>query len=699
MPRRRSSFQKVLLRHFLSFLFSFFTSCSCSHPSVHTHTLALLFKNADKNAHIKAAFNFTPYEKPIEAASSTVGNPMDSIFALPSSSSSSSLPSSSFSTSLGGHSTLGASSATLSPEAPAAGGESPRLAGRKIPQEKPLTSELQVTSRRWGKGGDIAKKAAPASFGAPTSEPSKGAVAENAKAFVGNGHAAGGNSGDDAHSASASEHTSSSSSYRPRDAPAVVEDPRKKQLADSLFATEESAGPARASRVSRARKSGNAPARTARTATRLADVHPVSPQLRRHGGAGLIPDLMDADESFSGLNQSSSTDTMMNDFIGLELGDGVPAMPPPSYSDSVHHGGGGGGGGGGDLLGDHLLDPLGGLGSSSPARTQQHQHQQQPYSTTATITHASPRAAPNTAAATASLHSAPRQEVNLLGDVFGGPPLSSASAPSLVPQAAPPGFGGVDLLGSLSSSSSSAGSSASSGRNSSDVPAHLKVHPHETFGEVTSDPGLGVYYAKVWRPEAMDLVIFFRNKLPRDLPGVVTRLENPAGAARTDALGTTLSETVPAGTTRCHVISFVSQLPVAGMTLTGHTTYSDMSQAKNVYFRITLNAGDFVRPHPITTDVFGSLWVSTPCERTQRITGGVGSVDGFIDRISKQIHTHTVQIIGSEVIICGKVLTNSQLLCLLHGKISGMNTIDLIVRTSSMPFTEAVMRHCAAALK
>ena len=125
-----------------------------------THKPTLPTPHTDKTAHIKAAFNFTPYDKPMEASSAVVTNSaMDSIFALP--------PSSTYGNTLSSSAAgMGAGASSLA--APQTGGDappgssSPVLAGRKVPQlDKPASAELQVTTRRWGKGGDIVKKAPP----------------------------------------------------------------------------------------------------------------------------------------------------------------------------------------------------------------------------------------------------------------------------------------------------------------------------------------------------------------------------------------------------------------------------------------------------------------------------------------------------------------------------------------------------------
>jgi hypothetical protein len=55
-------------------------------------------------------------------------------------------------------------------------------------------------------------------------------------------------------------------------------------------------------------------------------------------------------------------------------------------------------------------------------------------------------------------------------------------------------------------------------------------------------------------------------------------------------------------------------------------------------------------------------------------------------------------VIGSEVILCGRVLGNTANILLVHAKVSPA-AVEVTVRTDNASFSEAVVRNCAVFCK
>lgn len=211
---------------------------------------------------------------------------------------------------------------------------------------------------------------------------------------------------------------------------------------------------------------------------------------------------------------------------------------------------------------------------------------------------------------------------------------------------------------------------------------------------------------QVFKPDQLIIVLFVKNKEARLLSGVVTRLDVPGNVRRQQAAGfeavqdSLLDNLTSNGSSR-HVLAFGSNgLMTSGMSIKGHVVYTDSNMAaKNVYFSISLNAGDFLRPLQYTTEQFGSAWETLGAERKQKVAGSsVKSMDDFCARAQNDIHLHVAQVIGSEVICSGVSLNDGQTVCLLHAKVA-RDGVDVSVRTSAVQYSEAVIRHCAVALK
>lgn len=442
-------------------------------------------------------------------------------------------------------------------------------------------------------------------------------------------------------------------------------DPEKKKLADSLFATDASAAPAASTkRASRARKGGAASsgAGGGRAARRAQPIDSGGDLLNMDGGE-------DTRSAAGGSSGGGTGGSLLDDLAGMSLGggnsnDNDTLPPPPSYAAAQHaphtapsqHATAAAGE-------DDLLGGLDLLGGSSMGSASSHS------------------AAPSTAAATAGGGSV--DLLDLLGgdvpasstgnsDHFGGLLAPTPAGASAVSEASVSPTGSSSAaqsssdpfnmsLGSMASGlGASSAAAAAGGATQAQLPAELAEYPHQGPTELVGDAALGVSIAKVWRPEALDVVLFFHNKTDKTTSGLVTRLDSPRAAPRVDAQATTTKLTHSVGplAVRQQVLSFACTASMtAGMALKGHSAYTASGANHSLNFSVPLLPTDFLRPLAITTERFGALWQAPGADRSKRVqpTRGAEHIEALAARAEQELRLHRVQIIGDEVIMASQV--------------------------------------------
>mmetsp|Transcript_23757 Transcript_23757/g.62092 ORF Transcript_23757/g.62092 Transcript_23757/m.62092 type:complete len:1254 (+) Transcript_23757:47-3808(+) len=520
---------------------------------------------------------------------------------------------------------------------------------------------LKAKNKRWGRGGDALKKAAPppAQAAAPTAdaqpapavavEPTLAAEPAIATPVV---------SPEPEHQKEPEPEPEPVQPVQPERvilAEPSEEEKAKKERAAALFAgTGASSG--RTKRASRARKS--AASTTPSGAGALAA--PTIPVVKPTPGGSLLGDLgfgspaepaptaaVGGPPAYGDAMVSSDPTVLTDGFGGsldaLGLSSGAPAGPPAQTAS-------------GDLLGGNLLgDLLGGMSSST-----------------------APAAVPAAAPA--------------FGNLLGGPSLGL----DLGAGASSTAMGGGDLLGGLGLGGGAAAASAS---NTSELPADLTSYRNRRDGtRVSTDTSIEVTAAHVWKNDEIVLVLFFQNKTQGPIPGVSVSIDASAELQLRPGSTSkfTLSLAAP-GSYAQQVLRFGASTISTGAAVQGNFTYG----GNTGYIKIGLQAGDVVRPCPITTDVFASQWDSPQFAAGQRAQSFPGvklaSAEGLMQSLAEGVNLHPIQVIGSEAILCGQILGNASTKCLVHGTVSG-SKVDLMVRSASAQFSQAVMTNCGAAL-
>ncbi|KAL5469365.1 hypothetical protein EMCRGX_G030615 [Ephydatia muelleri] len=139
-----------------------------------------------------------------------------------------------------------------------------------------------------------------------------------------------------------------------------------------------------------------------------------------------------------------------------------------------------------------------------------------------------------------------------------------------------------------------------------------------------------------------------------------------------------------------HVFLITPISPAVNMSVRGQVSYKERGSPKKLFFDITLQVSDLIRPLTYTTEEFGRKWVGLTNEKKLKVDGSlVKKPSDFMDLVSKKLNFHPVQIIGSEAIAAGNFLPNMP--CLVHGKLSA-TSVELWLRTSSGLLTDSIAK-------
>ena len=68
-----------------------------------------------------------------------------------------------------------------------------------------------------------------------------------------------------------------------------------------------------------------------------------------------------------------------------------------------------------------------------------------------------------------------------------------------------------------------------------------------------------------------------------------------------------------------------------------------------------------------------------------------------MQRLGEVVHLHPIQVIGTEAILCGQLLSDASVKCMVHGTV-GPSKVDLIVRAANPQFSQAVLAQCGNAI-
>uniref|UniRef100_A0A8C2AVN6 AP-4 complex subunit epsilon n=1 Tax=Cyprinus carpio TaxID=7962 RepID=A0A8C2AVN6_CYPCA len=188
------------------------------------------------------------------------------------------------------------------------------------------------------------------------------------------------------------------------------------------------------------------------------------------------------------------------------------------------------------------------------------------------------------------------------------------------------------------------------------LPADLKDLPHSDVISLTSDPSLSLSSCRLFRDEALLLVIFISNCTETVIKDVAVQLT-------------------------CEDISFCCKLfEFLRLIL------------MNSFLSVTH------RPLVVTTEEYGKLWLSLSHDVKQNLkllTDAGDPLRTTLNALKDALQLHVVDIIGSEGIVACRLLSGAP--CLLHCRVNGA-ALAMWLRSPHPALPDCILYHCQRAL-
>ncbi len=192
------------------------------------------------------------------------------------------------------------------------------------------------------------------------------------------------------------------------------------------------------------------------------------------------------------------------------------------------------------------------------------------------------------------------------------------------------------------------------------------------------DERVRVGYARVWKKDETWIVFLISNKTAQAVQEVTTSVNvpehysfelaadplvqcNPANTSFTLA-------SLPAGKTVLEVVKLRHKKHGFNLALTAQVQYAYEGRKSAITdCNVIMEISDLLRPHPLTTDVFGKNWIAYPHEKKAKFTHSepVGNTSSLLEKLKTNMMVHPVQVIGGEGIAVASLLQSPELL-LVH---------------------------------
>ncbi|XDV53416.1 hypothetical protein PO909_021918 [Leuciscus waleckii] len=230
------------------------------------------------------------------------------------------------------------------------------------------------------------------------------------------------------------------------------------------------------------------------------------------------------------------------------------------------------------------------------------------------------------------------------------------------------------------------------------LPSEIKDLPHSDVISLTSDPSLSLASCRMFRDEALLLVIFICNCTETVIKDVAVQLtceELETASLR----GNVVDCLEGKSTSVCHYALLMDE-PHTNVSFTGTVSYQTQPGHTNTLpFSGTLSTTDFIRPLVITTEEYGKLWLSLSHDVKQNLKlltdAGGDPLKTTLNALKDALQLHVVDIIGSEGIVACRLLSGAP--CLLHCRVNG-SALAVWLRSPHPSLPDCIMYHCQRAL-
>ncbi|KAL7857667.1 hypothetical protein AOLI_G00177690 [Acnodon oligacanthus] len=230
------------------------------------------------------------------------------------------------------------------------------------------------------------------------------------------------------------------------------------------------------------------------------------------------------------------------------------------------------------------------------------------------------------------------------------------------------------------------------------LPSELQELPHSDVVSLTSDPHLSVSCCRVFREDALLLVLLLFNPTETELRDVAVELS--CEELETASLRGNVVECLEGRNSSVCRYTLLMERPYTQVAFTGSVSYQTQPGHTHVLpFSGKLSTADFVRPLVLNTEEYGKLWLSISNDVKQNLkllTDGGDPLRATLSALKDSLQLHVVDIIGSEGIVACRLLRGGP--CLMHCRVHGAS-LAVWLRSPLPSLPDCLLYHCQRALQ
>ncbi|KAI4903115.1 hypothetical protein NFI96_015692 [Prochilodus magdalenae] len=230
------------------------------------------------------------------------------------------------------------------------------------------------------------------------------------------------------------------------------------------------------------------------------------------------------------------------------------------------------------------------------------------------------------------------------------------------------------------------------------LPSELQELPHSDIVSLTSDPHLSVSSCRVFREDALLLVLLLSNPTETALRDIVVELS--CEELETASLRGNVMEYLEGRNSSVCRFTLLMERPHTQVAFTGSVSYQTQpGHTHTLPFSGKLSTADFIRPLVLSTEEYGKLWLSISNDVKQNLkllTDGGDPLKATLMALKDSLQLHVVDIIGSEGIVACRLLRSGP--CLMHCRVHGAS-LAVWLRSPLASLPDCLLYHCQRALQ
>ncbi|XP_072528422.1 AP-4 complex subunit epsilon-1 [Salminus brasiliensis] len=230
------------------------------------------------------------------------------------------------------------------------------------------------------------------------------------------------------------------------------------------------------------------------------------------------------------------------------------------------------------------------------------------------------------------------------------------------------------------------------------LPSELQGLPHSDVVKLTSDSHLSVSCCRVFREDALLLVLLLSNPTETALRDVAVELS--CEELETASLRGNVMECLDGRNSSVCRYTLLMQRPHTQVAFTGFVTYQTQpGPTHTLPFSGKLSTADFIRPLMLSTEEYGKLWLSfsNDVKQNVKLLTNVGDpLLATLSALKDSLQLHIVDIIGSEGIVACRLLRGAP--CLMHCRVHGAS-LAVWLRSPLPSLSDCLLYHCQRVLQ